>query len=229
MFPATGNSSTIHPVNQARNLNSSETFCSSSHLPASHLAHLLYLLNGFHTYYLLTSVVIASMQIVNTPGDSDGTESACNIGDLGSITGSGRSPGEGNGNPLQYSCQENPMNGEAWQATVPGVAKSRTRLSNFTFTFSFTLALASFKPSSPHHPERRTMAQPCLNTCLSLYHSKLKSQTPKKSITTRVLSSIHFLFSPSGFLLSGMQQFFVTCIQHSDTWLSVSAQAPSNL
>ena len=123
--------------------------------------------------------------------------SACNIGDLGSITGLGRSPEEGNGNPLQYSCQENPMDGEAWQATVHEVAKSRTWLSNFTFTFSFTLALASFKPSSPHHPERRTMAQPCLNTWLSLYHSKLKSQTPKKSITTRVLSSIHFLFSPS--------------------------------
>ena len=114
VFPAIGNSSTIHPVNQARNLNSSETFCSSSHLPASHLAHLLYLLNGFHTYYLLTSVVVASMQMVNTPGDSDGNESACNIGDLGSITGLGRSPEEGNGNPLQYSCQENPMDREAW-------------------------------------------------------------------------------------------------------------------
>ena len=45
-------------------------------------------------------------------------------------------PGEGNGNPLQYSCLENPINGGAWQATVHGVAKSRTRLSNFTFTFS---------------------------------------------------------------------------------------------
>ena len=44
--------------------------------------------------------------------------SACNAGDLGSIPGSGRSPGEGNGNPLQYSCLENPMDGGAWQATV---------------------------------------------------------------------------------------------------------------
>ena len=49
--------------------------------------------------------------------------------------GSGRSPGEENGNPLQYSCLENPMDGGAWWATVPGVAKSRTRLSDFTFTF----------------------------------------------------------------------------------------------
>ena len=66
------------------------------------------------------------------PGDSDGKASACNVGDLGSIPGSGRSPGEGNDNPLQYSCLENPMDGGAWQATVHGVAKSRTRLSRFT-------------------------------------------------------------------------------------------------
>ena len=49
-----------------------------------------------------------------------------NAGDLGSIPGSGRSPGEGNGNPLQYSCLENPMDGGAWWATVHGVAKSQT-------------------------------------------------------------------------------------------------------
>ena len=55
----------------------------------------------------------------------------------GSIPGSGRSPGEGNGNPLQYSCLENPMDGAAWWATVHGVAKSQTRLSDFTFTFHF--------------------------------------------------------------------------------------------
>ena len=49
------------------------------------------------------------------------------------ISGLGRSPGEGNGNPLQYSCLENPMDGGAWWATVQGVAKSQTRLSDFTF------------------------------------------------------------------------------------------------
>ena len=63
--------------------------------------------------------------------------SARNAGDLGSIPGLGRSPGEENGNPLQYSCLENPMDGEAWRATVHGVPKSRTRLSDFTFTFYF--------------------------------------------------------------------------------------------
>ena len=70
------------------------------------------------------------------PGGSEVKVSACNVGDLGSIPGSGRSPGEGNGNPLQYSCLENPMDRGAWRATVHGVAKSRTRLSDFTFIVS---------------------------------------------------------------------------------------------
>ena len=60
------------------------------------------------------------------PGSSDGKESACNAGDLGSIPGSGRFPGAGNGNPLQYSCLENPMDRRAWWAIVHRVAKSRT-------------------------------------------------------------------------------------------------------
>ena len=64
------------------------------------------------------------------PGGSGGKESACNIGDPGSIAGSGRSPGEGNGNPLQYSCLENPMDRGAWLAIVHGVAKSQIRLYN---------------------------------------------------------------------------------------------------
>ena len=55
--------------------------------------------------------------------------------DLGSIPGSGRSPGEGNGNPLQYSCLENSMDRGVWWATVQGVAKSQTRLSNSHFHF----------------------------------------------------------------------------------------------
>ena len=59
-------------------------------------------------------------------GDSDGKESASNMGDLGLIPGSGRSLGEGNGNPPQYSCLENLTGREAWQTTVHGVAKSWT-------------------------------------------------------------------------------------------------------
>ena len=64
------------------------------------------------------------------PGGSDSKEPACNAGDLSSIPGLGRSPEEGNGNPLQYSCLENSMDREAWQATVHGVAKSWTQLSD---------------------------------------------------------------------------------------------------
>ena len=69
------------------------------------------------------------------PGGSGGKESARNVGDLGSIPGLGRSPGDGNDNPFQYACLENPVDRGAWWATVHGVAKSWTRLSDFTFTF----------------------------------------------------------------------------------------------
>ena len=64
------------------------------------------------------------------PGGSDSKESACNAENPGSIPGLGRSPGEGNGNALQYSFLENYVDRGAWQATVHGVAKSQTRLSN---------------------------------------------------------------------------------------------------
>ena len=72
------------------------------------------------------------MNIVDFPGGSDGKASAYNEGDPGSIPELGRSPGEGNGNILQYSRLENPMDRRACLATVHGIAKSRTRLSNFT-------------------------------------------------------------------------------------------------
>ena len=59
------------------------------------------------------------------PGDSDGKVPVCNVGDPGSIPELGRSPGEGDGSPLQYSCLENPMDRGTWYATVHGVTKSR--------------------------------------------------------------------------------------------------------
>ena len=67
-------------------------------------------------------MVIAAMKLKDTgfPGGSEVKESAWNAGDLGSIPGSGRSPGEGNGNPLQYFCLENSMDRGAWQAMVLG-------------------------------------------------------------------------------------------------------------
>ena len=75
------------------------------------------------------------------PGGSDGKASVYNAGDLGSIPGSGRSPGEGNGNPLQYYCLENPMDRGAWSATVHVVPKSWTRLNDFPFLYSLILWL----------------------------------------------------------------------------------------
>ena len=72
---------------------------------------------------------------LNYPGRSDCKASAYNMGDPGLIPGLGRSPWEGNGNPLQYSCLENPMDGGVWWEADHRVAKSRTWLSGFTFTF----------------------------------------------------------------------------------------------
>ena len=71
------------------------------------------------------SMVISdlSLNAKGFPGDSDSKESAHNVGDQGSSPGWGRSPREGNVNPLQYSCLENPVDREAWQATVHGVAR----------------------------------------------------------------------------------------------------------
>ena len=78
------------------------------------------------------------------PGDSDGKEPAHNAGDPGSIPGSGRSPGEGNGNPLHYSCLENPMDRGVCQATAHGVAELDT-----TERLTCSFSLWSVKPPKP--------------------------------------------------------------------------------
>ena len=77
------------------------------------------------------------------PGGSEVKASASNAGDPGSIPGLGRSPREGNGNPLQYSSLENPMDLEVWSATVHRVAKSQTQLSDFTL-FHFLLIVKAY-------------------------------------------------------------------------------------
>ena len=79
--------------------------------------------------FLLSGCCIVLL-LLGFPGDSDGKEYACQAGDLGSVPGLGRSPGEGNGNPLQYSCLETSMDRGAWWATVHEVARSRTGFSN---------------------------------------------------------------------------------------------------
>ena len=84
-------------------------------------------LNSLHQVWEVFSRQYAGVTIF--PCGSDGKESSCNAGDPGSIPGSERSP-EGNGNPLQFSCLENPVDRGAWWATVHGVARSGTRLSD---------------------------------------------------------------------------------------------------
>ena len=90
-------------------------------------------------------IPVWGIKIPHATGGSEVKASACNVGDLGSVPGLGRSPGEGNGNPLQYSCLENPMDRGTWQAPVHRVAKSQTQLSNFIFTFTFILHSTALK------------------------------------------------------------------------------------
>ena len=85
-----------------------------------------------------------SSDTLDFPGGSDDKESAHNVGDLGSISGSRTSLGEGNGYPLQYFGLENSMHRGAWWATVHAVANSRTRLNDFHFTSPITLSLTEF-------------------------------------------------------------------------------------
>ena len=86
--------------------------------------------------FLYPFVIDIFLLLSGFPGGSDVKASAYNVGDPGSIPGLGRSPGDGNGNPLQYSCLENPRNGGAWSATVPGVTNSQTQPSHFTSYYS---------------------------------------------------------------------------------------------
>ena len=102
----------------------STTPCQSSDTPKQHLWDV--------SWEALISCLLSIWAI---PGGSDGKAYACNAGHPGSILGSGRPSGEGNGSPLQYSCLENSTDGGAWKATVRGIAKSRAWLRDFTFTF----------------------------------------------------------------------------------------------
>ena len=87
---------------------------------------------GLTSWDLILTLVLPGQgpsRIEGFLGGSDGKESTYSVGDPGSIPVSGRSSGEGNGNPLHYSCLENPMDRRSWRATVHGVAKSQTQLS----------------------------------------------------------------------------------------------------
>ena len=94
------------------------------------MSNLIFLLN-IDIYKLILAQIECKLQALwGFPCGSAGKESACNAGDLGMIPGLGRSPGGRHGNPLQYSCLENPMDRRACWATVHGVTKSQTQLSD---------------------------------------------------------------------------------------------------
>ena len=130
------------------------------------------------------------------PPTSDGKESACNAGKPGSIPRLGRSSGEGNGNPLQYSCLEIPMKRGAWWATVYGIAKSRTHLGDFFL--KTCLSRNSTKPLPRFHP-RSVLAPPtCLTSSLAPPLSRLRPRSvlapltcPSWSASPPKLSSAH--------------------------------------
>ena len=96
-------------------------------------------------------------------------ESACCVGDLGSIPGLGRSPEGGHGNPLQYSCLENLTDRGAWWAAVHGVAKSRTRLSDLAYMqLSSVLCSLIFCPLDLSVAERRVLTSPAMTVKASI-------------------------------------------------------------
>ena len=90
---------------------------------------------------MFIEVVPHIWHVLGFPGGSDGKESACNARDLGLIPGSGRSPGEGNGCPLQYSCLENSTGRGTWWATVLGFAKGQARLKRINMLQKQSLGL----------------------------------------------------------------------------------------
>ena len=111
---------------------------------------------------------------VGLPRWLSGKESTCQAGDAGSIPGLGRSPGERNGNPLQYSCLGNPMDEGAWQTIVHGVAKSQTGLSNWITTLTPN---SQAIPSPPCREFHNLGAE----SWLLEYNVKGKSQRPESS------------------------------------------------
>ena len=126
--PAVGSTSIPHPWLVCSRL---QLYCGHESLTTSALVlsgPVLLILSHFHMtrlFFWVSNIYVYSL----FPGNSDGKESACNVGDPGLLPGWGRSLGEGNGYLLQYSCLENSMDREACWATGYGVAKSWTRLS----------------------------------------------------------------------------------------------------
>ena len=110
----------------ATHLGGKEWELSFIYLSVYHLSINLQFHLSLSAIYLSLSICLSLHSYKSFSGGSEGEESACNMGDPFLILGLGRSPGEGNGNSLQYSCLENYMNRGAWQATVHGATESWT-------------------------------------------------------------------------------------------------------
>ena len=140
------------------------------------------------TDYILRSQKWSSIQLLKTLGFPDGSadkKSTCNAGDkgdMGSIPGLGRSPREGNGDPLQYSCPENPMDRAAWQVTVHGVTKSGTHLSSpLVLCWLFAqMSTQDLQPTSFPVPWelRQELARQTLQFSNSTRRCRYQRQTP---------------------------------------------------
>ena len=149
--------------------------------------------------------------MLSFPGGSEVKASTCNAGDLGSIPGSGRSPGEGNGNPLQYSCLENPMDGGAWWATVHKES-DRTEPLHFHFQAIHTCYLSSFSfsvytkhelilsPTYSSNIKIHSNLLSCILICISIYayitslsNSEKLDHLPVHHLLTCALTSTHVI------------------------------------
>ena len=155
------------------------------------------------------------------PGGSDSEDSACHAGGLGSIPGLGRSPGEGNGNPLQYSCLENPMDGGTCRPTVHGVAKSwtwrRFHSQVVLDMFIFNHHRNPLKQYHLHFTSQKTVGQlnmfprltqliiwdfnPCLEDSSSLNYTSLQGRELEtyRDLKETEKAALPWMFLPSGF------------------------------
>ena len=145
---------------------SSVCICQSLYLIGPVVAIILFLRYFLQLVFKMGQFVFPLYTVWNKsfPGSSDGKETACSVGNPGSIPGLRRSPGEGKGYPLQYSCLENSMERGAWWVTVHGVTKTLTQLSNY----------------HPPPPQKNTQFEMCL--CSRLYFFRcwaIDSQGPK--------------------------------------------------
>ena len=160
------------------------------------------------------------------PGGSEGKASACSVGDSGSIPESGRSPWEGNGNPLQHSCLKNPMDGGAWRAAVRGVAQSCPRLSSFTWGFplkSFsglvqTPSYSTLPAPPPTHPCVSLISFSVLTPVSALQSSWLLLAL-QHGTHSSVVRWLHLLFT---FLKFSSAVYFHGLLISFKSWLTIT-------